>query len=88
MKNIITALAIVSASVIVSSCATSGDTAAATASGVKPYPFDYCIVMNSKLGSMGDPVTRVYNGQEVKFCCAPCIKKFEKNPEKYLAKLK
>jgi len=37
---------------------------------------------------MGDVVTEVYNGREVKFCCKPCVKKFHANPEKYLARLK
>ena len=87
MKKLLLALTLTSAPMMFTSCATSGDTAS-TKPGVKPYPFDYCVVMDSKLGSMGDPVTKVYNGQEVKFCCAPCIKKFDKNPEKYLAKLR
>lgn len=38
-------------------------------------------------GSMGKVVTKVYDGQEIKFCCKPCVAKFEKNPAKYLAKL-
>lgn len=56
--------------------------------GVKSYTSDTCIVSGNKLGSMGDPVTIVHNGQEVKFCCNPCIKKFKANPDKYLAKLR
>lgn len=55
--------------------------------GVRPYPFDTCIIMDSKLGSMGDPITRVYDGQEIKFCCQPCVEEFERNPEEYLARL-
>lgn len=53
----------------------------------KPYPKKTCAVTDNKLGSMGTPVTKVYSGQEVKFCCKPCVSKFEKNPERYLAKL-
>lgn len=53
----------------------------------KPYPKDTCIVTDNELGSMGDYVTMVYEGQEVKFCCKPCIKKFNKDPEKYMKKL-
>lgn len=53
----------------------------------KPYPKDVCIVSDNKLGSMGRVITRVHEGQEVKFCCKPCISKFEKNPAKYLGKL-
>jgi YHS domain-containing protein len=29
----------------------------------------------------------VHNGQEVKFCCKPCVAKFNRNPEKYLKKI-
>lgn len=54
---------------------------------VRPYPLDTCVVMGSKLGSMGDPVVRVYNGQEIKFCCDPCVEEFEADPEYYLEKL-
>jgi YHS domain-containing protein len=53
----------------------------------KPYPLKTCLVSGNELGSMGKPITKVYNGQEIKFCCKPCIKKFEANPEKYLSKL-
>ncbi|MGJ8695751.1 MAG: hypothetical protein ACSHYF_05495 [Verrucomicrobiaceae bacterium] len=58
-----------------------------SATGVKSYPSDKCIVTDNKLGSMGDPITIVHKGQEVKFCCKPCVAKFNANPEKYLAKL-
>jgi YHS domain-containing protein len=44
-------------------------------------------VTDNKLGSMGTPITKVYADQEVKFCCKPCIAKFEKDPQRYLAKL-
>ena len=54
---------------------------------VVPYTLDTCVVMDSKLGSMGDPVVRVYDGREVKFCCMPCVKEFEANPEFYLEKM-
>ena len=59
----------------------------ANAADAKPYPLKTCLVSGNELGSMGKPVTKVYNGQEIKFCCKPCIKKFEANPAKYLAKL-
>lgn len=65
------------------SCATSGSSTA----GAKPYPLDICIVTDNKLGSMGTPVTLVYQGQEVKFCCKPCVAKFHRNPDRYLAAL-
>ena len=33
-------------------------------------------------------IVKVYNGQEIKFCCKPCIEKFEADQAKYLANLK
>ena len=36
-----------------------------------------------------DPkVTIKYKGKTVAFCCADCIKEFQKDPEKYMAKMK
>lgn len=63
------------------------DMTSLSATGVKPYTSDKCIVTGNKLGSMGDPITMVHNGQEVKFCCKPCVAKFKATPDKYLAKL-
>ncbi len=51
------------------------------------YPLKTCLVSGNELGSMGAPITKVYEGKEIKFCCKPCIKKFEANPAKYLTKL-
>ncbi len=55
---------------------------------VKSYPLKKCIVSGEELGSMGKEVTLVQDGQEVKFCCKSCIKKFKADPAKYLAKLR
>ena len=52
------------------------------------YPLKTCLVTDNELGSMGKVITKVYDGQEIKFCCKPCVKKFHANPEKYLARLK
>ncbi|MFT7535822.1 MAG: hypothetical protein ACI85K_001775 [Hyphomicrobiaceae bacterium] len=57
-------------------------------SNVIPYTSDICIVTDNKLGSMGDPVVKVYGNQEVKFCCRPCVKEFEADQERFLAKLR
>ncbi|MFT4542088.1 MAG: hypothetical protein ACI841_003495 [Planctomycetota bacterium] len=51
---------------------------------VQPYGLDTCIITESKLGSMGDPITKVYGNREVKFCCAPCVEEFEMDIEGYL----
>ncbi len=52
-----------------------------------PYPLEVCVVAGGELGSMGEPVTRVHAGREVKFCCAACEPAFMDEPEKYLAKI-
>lgn len=56
-------------------------------SAAKPYPLNTCIVSGNKLGSMGTPVTKVHQGQEVKFCCEPCVDEFNNNPAKYMTQL-
>lgn len=55
---------------------------------VQPYPLDTCLVTDNDLGSMGDERVFVYEGQEIKICCKPCERKFRKNPERYLKKLR
>ena len=54
---------IVPLSLVLISC-----TSTPKAPAVRTYTLDTCVVMDSKLGSMGDPIVRVYNGQQVKFC--------------------
>lgn len=56
-------------------------------SAAKPYPLTVCIVTDNDLGSMGDEQAIVHEGQTIKFCCAPCVSRFRKNPAKYLGKL-
>ena len=51
------------------------------------YPLDFCIVTGNDLGDMGGPVSYDHNGTLIKFCCKPCIPKFQKNPAKYLVLL-
>jgi YHS domain-containing protein len=52
------------------------------------YPLTTCVVSGEELGTMGKPVEIVHEGTTVKFCCKSCIPDFEKEPAKYLAKLK
>lgn len=59
----------------------------AESTAAKPYPLDVCLVSGEKLGSMGEPVVIVHEGQEIKFCCDSCLPKFKENPEKYLSQL-
>ncbi len=51
------------------------------------YPLEKCIVTGEKLGEMGDPVVKNYDGREVKFCCKMCVKGFEKDQAKWMKKL-
>ena len=51
------------------------------------YPLMTCLVEGSKLGSMGKPFVHMHEGVTVKFCCEGCLEDFNKEPEKYLAKL-
>jgi len=53
----------------------------------KPYTLKTCLVSDEKLGEMGDTITMIHEGQEWKFCCKPCVKKFNKDPKKYTALL-
>jgi len=64
----------------------------ATATANAAYPLKTCVVSGGKLGGMGKPVAYVSKqaGQPdrtVMFCCKGCIRKFEKEPAKFLAKL-
>jgi len=52
-----------------------------------PYPMDTCVVAGGELGSMGEPVTLMHEGREVKFCCAGCDQEFLSDPDQYLAKI-
>jgi YHS domain-containing protein len=47
-----------------------------------------CPVSGDKLGEMGKPFTFTYQGQEVKLCCGGCKKDFDKDPAKYVAKIR
>ena len=48
-----------------------------------------CPVSGEKLGGdMGKPFRFVYKGQEVKLCCKSCKKDFDKDPAKYIAKIR
>ena len=52
-----------------------------------PYPLDTCPVTGKKLGAMGDPIVKVYDGREVRFCCGGCLKKFEADKAGYWKKI-
>ena len=52
-----------------------------------PYPLATCPISGGKLGSMGEPVVKLYDGREVRFCCNGCPPKFEKTLAKAASKL-
>lgn len=59
----------------------------APAGPAKAYPLKTCLVSDNDLDSMGEQTSIVHDGRVLKFCCQPCVGKFQKNPAKYLAKL-
>ncbi|HEY2330069.1 MAG TPA: hypothetical protein VGI63_09690 [Verrucomicrobiae bacterium] len=64
---------------------------AARAEDAKPTPdkLATCPVSGEKLdGDMGKPYVFTYKNQEVKLCCKGCKKDFDKDPEKYIAKVR
>ncbi len=79
-----TTLAILLLSVL----APAGISRAEESAKTKPYPLKTCVVSGNALESMGGELRIEHKGQEVKFCCKPCVSKFKKDPDKYLAKLK
>lgn len=89
MKRIVASASFLAALLAFSGCQDPGSSASpsASAAATKPYPLDVCIVSGEKLGSMGDPIVLVHQGQEVKLCCKSCKPDFEKEPAKFLAKL-
>lgn len=59
----------------------------ASTAGVRPYPLNTCLVTGDALEA-GKSYTFVRDGQEIKLCCKDCLADFNKNPSKYMAKLK
>lgn len=47
------------------------------------FPVKMCIVSGEELGD--DPVGVNYKGRNIGLCCKSCVKKFNTNPEKYVA---
>ena len=47
-----------------------------------------CPVSGNNLGEMGKPLVFVYQGQEVKLCCGGCKSTFDKDPAKYIKKIR
>jgi hypothetical protein len=66
--------------------------AAVSAAEIANYPLKVCAVSGEELGSMGEPFDYIHQeaGQPdrlVRMCCDGCLKKFKKDPAKYLARI-
>jgi YHS domain-containing protein len=53
------------------------------------YPLTTCVVSGEDLGDMADAKDYIYQQEGkpdrlVRFCCAKCLSRFEKDPAKYL----
>ncbi len=72
--------------------AESATPAAPAAPSAPAYPLTTCLVTDEALGSMGDPYVYIHKEEgkpdrEIRLCCKGCLKKFTKEPAKYLGKL-
>ncbi|NLT69571.1 MAG: hypothetical protein GXX91_02610 [Verrucomicrobiaceae bacterium] len=62
------------------------ETAKADPATVVPYPFTTCAVIRKDL--KGNPkYRRVYKNQEVLFCCTPCVRSFDANPDPFMPRI-
>jgi YHS domain-containing protein len=62
------------------------ETARADPATVIPYPFTTCAVIRKDLEDSPN-YRRVYKNQEVLFCCTPCLRAFDTNPEPYMPRI-
>ena len=50
------------------------------------YPIKTCVVTGDPFGGdLGPPIDVTYKGRKVRLCCKSCVKKFNANPDKYMA---
>lgn len=64
----------------------------ATPAPAPAYPLETCVVSGEALGSMGDAYVHIHQEEgkpdrEVRLCCKGCLKRFAKDPAKYIGKL-
>jgi YHS domain-containing protein len=58
-----------------------------SSAGGGDYALTTCLVSGEDLESMGGAFIHKHEGVTVKFCCEGCVEDFEKDPEKFIAKL-
>lgn len=56
------------------------------------YPLDVCAVSGEELGGMGEPYDHTHReagkpDRLVRMCCEGCVKRFNQNPGRYLARI-
>lgn len=73
-------------------CANDATKVASAAQSADAYPLSTCVVSGEKLGEMGPAVDYIHKEEGkpdrlVRFCCKNCIKKFTKDPAKYLKQI-
>ncbi len=73
------------AAALVGRAAPAGETSPPSRDGL--YTLATCPVSGARLGSMGEPVVKKYDGREVRFCCAGCVPTFEADKETYFGKI-
>jgi YHS domain-containing protein len=64
------------------------DTNSVAPTNPKPDLLATCPVSGDKLGEMGKSYVFVYQDQEIRLCCSGCKKDFDKDPAKYVAKIR
>jgi YHS domain-containing protein len=91
MKNLkLVAGIILTAALVITSPAVRADGTNSASATPKPKPdlLTTCPVSGDKLGDMGKPYVFIYQGQEVKLCCPDCKAEFDRDPAKYLKKIR
>jgi YHS domain-containing protein len=87
-NRIVTSLIIAGLTLAVTALVSAARADTSTNAPVKPDQLTTCPVSGEKLGEMGKPYVFTYQGQEVKLCCSGCKKDFDKDPAKYLKKIR
>ena|ERR1019366_9965089 len=70
------------------SCCGSSPEPASLDANAKPDQLTNCPVSGETLGKMGKPFGFIYKAQEVKLCCKGCMKDFDREPTKYISKIR
>lgn len=91
MKNLksIPAVLLIASVAFISSGVRAADTNSVAPAKPKPDLLKTCPVSGDKLGGdMGKPYVFTYKDQEVKLCCSMCKADFDKDPAKFLKKIR